>query len=135
MEIPEVIVEFGLGVVSLVGGGGFVFLKNKSSKNADDIADLKDKIVTECDEMDQKILDAIEHLGEKVTPIQHCNAKQELWQERFDMWMSQNTQQHDHIGDSVGAALGGIEKQLEVVFDKMDSVQECLNKIQANKEC
>jgi len=135
VDIPEVVVEWTLGVVSALGGGGFLFLKNKANRNADDISKLKDKMVSECDIMDQKILNAIEKLGEKVTPLKHCESKQELWQERFDMWMSQNKEQHDHIDDNVSNALEGIEKQLEIVFDKIDSMQECLTKIQINKEC
>lgn len=135
MVIPDVVVEWVLGLASATGIGGFLFLKSKSNKNAEDILKLKEKMNDECDLMDQKILDAIKEIGEKVTPITHCDAKQVLWQERFDMWMTQNKEQHDHIGEHVGVALVGIEKQLVVVFDKIDSMQECLNKIQANKEC
>lgn len=135
MDIPDVIVEWALGIASATGVGGFLFLKSKANKNADEIFKLKDHVNSECSLMDQKILGAIEKLGEKVTPLRHCEAKQELWQTRFDSLMVQNKEQHDHIGDSVNMALAGLGEKFEVVFDKMDSMQEYLNKIQAKDRC
>jgi hypothetical protein len=135
MDVPDIVVEWTLGVVSTLGLSGFVFLKSKASKNAEDISALRTHIHTECSLMDQKILDAIEKLGENVPPMSHCNAKQELWQLRFDSWMEQHKGQHEHIKEGLEAALGEINKKLDVVFVKMDDFQECLNNIQAKKEC
>ena len=117
MDVPDLVVEWALGIVTSAGMGSFFFLKSKSSKNTASIVALKEQ-------MDQKIVDAIEKLGENVTPLSLCNAKQELWQTRFDMWMTQNKEQHDHIDSGVAAALENIEKQLVFVFEKLDSLSK-----------
>lgn len=121
MNVPDFVIESVLGVASVIGVAGFGFLKNRTDKNERAITDLSKEMSSECDDMDKKILDAIEKLGNEVVLRSHCSGKQDLWQERFDSWMRENKVQHDHIGDRVSDALENIDKQLETLFKKIDT--------------
>lgn len=135
MNIPDIVVEWGLGVVSAVGGAGFWFLKSKSGENAKAISNLEDKLDADCSIMDKKILDAIEKMGEKMIPKTHCDSRQELYQVNFEHLMESNRSQHEDIKHGVARDSASTGKQFEILFEKMEDIKECLTQIQLNKEC
>lgn len=54
----------------------------------------EDRVHSRLEKQEQKILRAIKEIADKMTPIGHCNAKQELLTEKFNnLIQSHNTQQ------------------------------------------
>lgn len=135
MIVPEIVVEL-IGLTAIAAGGfGFKFLHNATKKNAADIATTKEAIFARMDERNKDILQAVKSMETKLTPMTHCDAKQELWQERFSALMEKNSSEHIHLGGSLDTSLIGVDRQLEVLFKEMEKISNCIDKIQKMKEC
>ena len=146
IEVPDVLAEWVLGLSTAIGSAGFVFLNHRSSKNTKAIQTLCDDTNTKFSEHADKFGQAIKDLGQIVIYRQNCDDKQDLWQSKFDAMMDANRLQHAQmlermtmmnttLTEKIEASNSVFEKQFEDLFEKMDDLDNCMRKLQQQKEC
>jgi len=131
-----------IGVVAGIGTWALRFLRKEDDKTmaaidklSEELAARQTAVVAEFTEhrkgvharinkQEVTFAEALDKVLEKTAPMAHCDAKQELWQERFESMLDVNSEQH--------AAIGTTMVQLT---SELKELQRCVTLLGIGKEC
>lgn len=149
MNIPDTIVSWGLGIISTMGMGGFLFLKNKSDKNEKAVVELSKEVNKKFTDQsntfeeslklrNKELLDVLKEMEDKLTPKAHCDAKQTEWGLVFKHQNEINSSEHQqlimNINKLVANQKNTEEAQLTMVAS-LAQISSCLYDLQKGIEC
>ncbi len=146
MNVPDVVAEWSLSLASLVGVSGFAFLYRRANENSDKLLGFKNDSNERIDKLTDSFESLVKDLGNVVVYKRNCDDKQILWETKFAAIMEANGLQHNQILEkflSTNEALTQkidssnkvFERQLEDLFDKMESLESCMGRLQQQREC
>lgn len=126
MEVPIeliVLVPVAIGVLAVRAVG---FFMSKLNKHISDYQEWQVSIYEKFGKQEDKLIAAIEKLGEKAVPMTHCEARQREWELRFESFITVTEQQQQSIVTT-----------LTQLISEMREMRKCINLIQSddNEKC
>lgn len=124
MVIPDLVVQLmGLSVIG-VGGWSFRYLIGRIGEVEDKTSSCQRDINEKYDRREKDSRDRFDLLITKLTPQSHCDAKQELWNTRFDNIMEQSKKDHDRL-----------ELTIEHLAEQISELSDCVRKMALGDRC
>ena len=90
----------------------------------------------------QEIIALVSSEANRTVSINHCDAKQDLWGERFnnmmdklDTYIRQDTKEHGQIIDTMTNNASARTQQMVDISERLSELSDCVKQLQNNKEC
>ncbi len=117
-------------------------IDTKICTSYDTIRDEYKDITQKMETNKQEILSTVLGLTKGAVPLTHCEAKQELWGERFnnmmdkfDRYLENDEKEHGQIVDTMTKNASARTQQMVDLSERISEMSDCIKKLQHDEKC